>query len=43
MKRFSVSECRNQFAVGADVDRRVSQAYDVVGKRNPAYADRSSS
>jgi thioredoxin-dependent peroxiredoxin len=42
MKRFSVSECRNQFAVGADVDRRVSQAYDVVGKRNPAYADRSS-
>ena len=42
MKRFSVSECRDQFAVGADVDRRVSQAYDVVGKRNPAYADRSS-
>jgi peroxiredoxin len=42
MKKFSVSECRNKFAVGADTERRVSKAYDAVLKRNPDYADRIS-
>ncbi len=39
-RRFSASECRDRFAVGADADRTVMKAYDVGG-RSP-YAARVS-
>jgi thioredoxin-dependent peroxiredoxin len=42
LKKFSVSECRNKFAVGADQDQKIMQAYDAVLKEEPAYADRTS-
>lgn len=42
MKRFSATECRNRFAVGADSARRVSEAYDAVMRARPAYASRTS-
>lgn len=39
-RKFSASECRDRFAVGADADRAVMTAYDVGG-RSP-YAARVS-
>jgi peroxiredoxin len=39
-RKFSASECRDRFAVGADADRAVMKAYDVGG-RGP-YAARVS-
>jgi len=39
-RKFSASECRDKFAVGADADRAVMKAYDVGG-RSP-YAARVS-
>lgn len=42
LKRFSVTECRNKFAVGADVDQKVMKAYDAVLKLKPDYANRTS-
>jgi peroxiredoxin Q/BCP len=42
LKKFSVSECRNKFAVGADEDQRIMKAYDAVLKEEPTYADRTS-
>ena len=42
LQKFSVSECRNKFAVGADQDQKIMKAYDAVLKEEPTYADRTS-
>lgn len=42
MKKFSATECRNKFAVGADVDQKVMKAYDAVWSLRPEYANRTS-
>lgn len=42
LHKFSVSECRNKFAVAADPDQTVIKAYDAVLKQKPEYADRIS-
>lgn len=42
LNRFSVSECRNKFAVASDADGHIMQAYDAVLKGHPEYADRTS-
>jgi peroxiredoxin len=42
LNRFSVSECRNKFAVAADPDQHIMKAYDAVLKVKPTLADRTS-
>jgi thioredoxin-dependent peroxiredoxin len=42
LHKFSVSECRNRFAVGADPDRVVTKAYDAVLWLKPDLANRTS-
>src|ERR1700727_480997 len=42
LNRFSVSECRNKFAVAADGDQKITKEYDAVLARKPEYADRTS-
>jgi thioredoxin-dependent peroxiredoxin len=42
LDRFSVSECRNRFAVAADADGKIMRAYDAVMPSHPDYADRIS-
>lgn len=42
MKKFSATECRNKFAVGADADQHVMKAYDAVWSLRPEYANRTS-
>ena len=42
LDKFSVSECRNKFAVAADPDGVVIKQYDAAMTKNPAYADRIS-
>jgi peroxiredoxin len=42
LNKFSVSECRNKFAVAADVDQSIMKAYDAVLAKKPEYADRTS-
>lgn len=42
LKRFSATECRNKFAVGADADKSVMKAYDAVMALKPDYANRTS-
>ena len=42
LDKFSVSDCRNKFAVAADPSGVVIKAYDAVLAKNPAYADRIS-
>lgn len=42
LKKFSVSECQSKFAVAADADQKIMQAYDAVHDRNPQYAQRVS-
>jgi peroxiredoxin Q/BCP len=42
LKRFSVSECQSKFAVGADADQKIMQAYDAVHDRNAERAQRIS-
>ncbi len=42
LKKFSATECRNKFAVGADVDRAVSKSYDAQLSFKPDYANRTS-
>lgn len=42
LKRFSATECRNKFAVGADADKAVMKAYDAVLALKPDYANRTS-
>jgi peroxiredoxin len=42
LNRFSVTECRNKFAVASDADGSIMKSYDAVLKGNPEYADRIS-
>jgi peroxiredoxin len=42
LKEFSVSECRNKFAVAADPEGTVITEYSAQMAKNPAYADRIS-
>lgn len=42
LDRFSVSECRNKFAVASDADGGVMKAYDSVLPDHPEYANRTS-
>lgn len=42
LKKFSATECRNRFAVGADADKSVMKAYDAVLAMKPDFANRTS-
>jgi thioredoxin-dependent peroxiredoxin len=42
LNKFSVSECRNKFAVASDADQKITKAYDAVLKLKPEYSDRTS-
>ena len=42
LNKFSVTECRNKFAVASDADQKITKAYDAVLKIKPEYADRTS-
>jgi thioredoxin-dependent peroxiredoxin len=42
LDKFSVSECRNKFAVASDADGRIMKAYDSVLEGHPEYANRTS-
>src|SRR5580700_901169 len=42
LNKFSVSECRNKFAVAADTDQSIMKAYDAVLASKPEYANRTS-
>jgi peroxiredoxin len=42
LNKFSVSECRNKFAVASDADQSITKAYDAVLAAKPAYANRTS-
>jgi thioredoxin-dependent peroxiredoxin len=42
LDRFSVSECRNKFAVAADANGSITRAYDAVMPSHPDYANRVS-
>src|SRR5213082_131962 len=42
LDRFSVSECRNKFAVASDADGGIMKAYDSVLPDHPEYANRTS-
>ena len=42
LNKFSVSDCRNKFAVASDADQKITKAYDAVLKMKPEYADRTS-
>jgi peroxiredoxin Q/BCP len=42
LNRFSVSECRNKFAVASDSDQKIMKAYDAVLTGKPEWANRTS-
>ena len=42
LNRFSVTECRNKFAVASDADQKIMKSYDAVLGMKPEYADRTS-
>ena len=42
LDKFSVSECRNRFAVASDADGSIMRAYDSVLPDHPEYANRTS-
>ncbi len=42
LNKFSVSECRNKFAVASDADQHITKAYDAVLGVKPEYANRTS-
>jgi peroxiredoxin len=42
LNKFSVSECRNKFAVAADADQKITKEYDAVLAIKPEYANRTS-
>jgi peroxiredoxin Q/BCP len=42
LNKFSVSECRNKFAVASDADGSVMKNYDAVLPAKPDYANRTS-
>jgi peroxiredoxin len=42
LNKFSVSECRNKFAVASDADQHIMKAYDAVLLFDPKLANRTS-
>ena len=42
LNKFSVSECRNKFAVASDADQKIMKAYDAVLPPKPEWANRTS-
>ncbi len=42
LNKFSVSDCRNKFAVASDADQSIMKSYDAVLVLKPEYADRTS-
>ena len=42
LNKFSVSECRNKFAVASDSDQKIMKAYDAVLTGKPELANRTS-
>ena len=42
LNKFSVSECRNKFAVAADADQKITKQYDAILAVKPEYANRTS-
>jgi peroxiredoxin Q/BCP len=42
LNKFSVSECRNKFAVASDADQKIMKAYDAVLWLKPDWAKRTS-
>src|SRR6202161_509049 len=42
LNKFSVSDCRNKFAVASDADQSIMKAYDAVLAQKPEYANRTS-
>src|SRR5450755_893945 len=42
LNKFSVSECRNKFAVASDADQKIMKSYDAVLSPHPEYANRTS-
>jgi thioredoxin-dependent peroxiredoxin len=42
LNKFSVSECRNKFAVASDADGSIMKSYDSVLESHPEYANRTS-
>jgi peroxiredoxin Q/BCP len=42
LNKFSVSDCRNRFAVASDGDQKITKAYDAVLAIKPEYANRTS-
>src|SRR6202050_3387419 len=42
LNKFSVSECRNKFAVASDADQKITKSYDAVLAIKPEYANRTS-
>ena len=42
LNKFSVSECRNKFAVASDADQKIMKAYDAVLTQKPELANRTS-
>jgi peroxiredoxin Q/BCP len=42
LNQFSVSECRNKFAVASDADGSVMKNYDAILPAKPEYANRTS-
>ena len=42
LNKFSVSECRNKFAVASDNDGSIMKSYDAVLAQKPEYANRTS-
>jgi peroxiredoxin len=42
LNKFSVSECRNKFAVAADADQKIMKAYDARMMIKPSWASRTS-
>ena len=42
LNKFSVTECRNKFAVASDADQSITKSYDAVLAAKPEYANRTS-
>ena len=42
LNKFSVSDCRNKFAVASDADQSIMKSYDAVLVLKPEYANRTS-
>jgi peroxiredoxin len=42
LNKFSVSECRNKFAVASDADQHIMKSYDAVLPPKPELANRTS-